>query len=139
MKNLVKLTRCLSTILVKKMDTVGVVGAGQMGTGIALVAAKDADMKVMCYDVDWSKLNGSMEWIRNKLYSYAERGSLDKSRVDEIASRITLCKRIEDLGDAPLIVEAASEREALKLEIFKSLDQITDSEAILASNTSSIR
>mmetsp|Transcript_28521 Transcript_28521/g.111688 ORF Transcript_28521/g.111688 Transcript_28521/m.111688 type:complete len:302 (-) Transcript_28521:723-1628(-) len=138
MKNLVKLTRCLSTILVKKMDTVGVVGAGQMGTGIALVAAKDADMKVMCYDVDWSKLNGSMEWIRNKLYSYAERGSLDKSRVDEIASRITLCKRIEDLGDAPLIVEAASEREALKLEIFKSLDQITDSEAILASNTSSI-
>jgi len=83
MKNLVKLTRCLSTILVKKMDTVGVVGAGQMGTGIALVAAKDADMKVMCYDVDWSKLNGSMEWIRNKLYSYAERGSLDKSRVGQ--------------------------------------------------------
>ncbi|KAJ8901675.1 hypothetical protein NDN08_003881 [Rhodosorus marinus] len=138
MKNLAKSTRCLSTILVKKMDAIGVVGAGQMGTGIALVAARNADMKVMCYDVDWSKLNGSMEWIRNKLNSYAERGDLDKSRVDEIISRITACKRIEDLGDAPLIVEAASERETLKLEIFKSLDQITDSEAILASNTSSI-
>eukprot|EP00189_Rhodosorus_marinus_P011355 CAMPEP_0184742430 /NCGR_PEP_ID=MMETSP0315-20130426/5341_1 /TAXON_ID=101924 /ORGANISM="Rhodosorus marinus, Strain UTEX LB 2760" /LENGTH=325 /DNA_ID=CAMNT_0027213199 /DNA_START=172 /DNA_END=1150 /DNA_ORIENTATION=+ len=138
MKNLVRSTRCLSTILVKKMDTIGVVGAGQMGTGIALVAARNADMKILCYDVDWSKLNGSMEWIRNKLYSYGERGNLDKSKVEEIISRITPCKRIEDLGDAPLIVEAASERESLKLEIFKSLDKITDSEAILVSNTSSI-
>jgi len=120
------------------MDTIGVVGAGQMGTGIALVAARNADMKILCYDVDWSKLNGSMEWIRNKLYSYGERGNLDKSKVEEIISRITPCKRIEDLGDAPLIVEAASERESLKLEIFKSLDKITDSEAILVSNTSSI-
>lgn len=72
MKNLVKLTRCLSTILVKKMDAVGVVGAGQMGTGIALVAAKDADMKVMCYDVDWVRTECHWLVVRTRSFDVTE-------------------------------------------------------------------
>ena len=119
------------------MKTFGVVGAGQMGAGIAQVAAM-AGYDVILRDVEDRFLERGVAGIVKSLDKLVEKDKLGKSDRDEAFSRIKTCTSLEELADCDLIVEAIIEDEEIKLELFKQLGQIVKPFGILASNTSSI-
>jgi 3-hydroxybutyryl-CoA dehydrogenase len=116
---------------------IGVVGAGQMGSGIAQVFARQG-FAVTLFDISAEQLGKSLNGIRKNLHRLVEKGSLEAAAVPAILERIRATGEMEDLADCDLAIEAASEREGLKFEIFRELDRLIKPEAILASNTSSI-
>lgn len=115
----------------------GVIGAGQMGSGIAQVAAQ-AGFNVMLRDVDEKYLERGVTSIRKSLEKFVEKGKLAPSERDVILGRITTTTNLEDFKDCDLVVEAILENEALKLELFRDLGRIVKPSGVLASNTSSI-
>ena len=117
--------------------TVGIVGAGQMGGGIAQVAAQ-ADLGVILYDVVPAMFERALAAMEKSLLRLKEKGRLGGRDVGETIGRIRLTTRLEDLAAADLVIEAAPEDFAIKKELFQRLDRICRPEAILASNTSSI-
>jgi 3-hydroxybutyryl-CoA dehydrogenase len=119
------------------MKTFGVIGAGQMGAGIAQVAAM-AGYDVILRDVEDCFLERGMAGIVKSLDKLVEKEKLTQSDRDAAFSRINTCTALEELADCDLIVEAIIENEAIKLELFKQLGQILKPSGILASNTSSI-
>ena len=116
---------------------VGVVGAGQMGSGIAHVFAQHA-YQVLMYDISEAQLAKALKSIEQNLERQAKKGVVFSTSIQEIMARISVCKDLGDFSACDLVVEAASENEALKFEIFRKLDAVVGKEAILASNTSSI-
>ncbi|MBD65618.1 MAG: 3-hydroxybutyryl-CoA dehydrogenase [Halobacteriovoraceae bacterium] len=116
---------------------IGVVGAGQMGRGIAQVAAFTGH-EVLLFDVNEKSLNFGHDFIAKQLTRGVEKEKWDQSKADETLSAISKTMEMKDLADCDLIVEAATENKELKLMIFKQLDEVAKAEAILASNTSSI-
>ena len=116
---------------------VGVLGAGQMGSGIAQVLAVQA-IEVMLFDIAEEQLTKALAAIGKNLQRQAEKGQLESAAIAAIIGRIRTTKVMEDLADCDMAIEAVTEKEALKLEIFRKLDGIMKKEAILASNTSSI-
>ncbi|RME22797.1 MAG: 3-hydroxybutyryl-CoA dehydrogenase [Deltaproteobacteria bacterium] len=120
-----------------KIEKIGVVGAGQMGAGIAQVAAM-AGLEVFLNDISAELIQKGIDGIRSRLERQVQKGKLEQQKVQETLSRITACDSLEKLEPVDFVVEAAPEREALKVEIFKKLHEILRPEAILASNTSSI-
>jgi 3-hydroxybutyryl-CoA dehydrogenase len=118
-------------------QTIAVVGAGTMGTGIAHVCAR-AGLTVLLNDPSQTALDHALATIRHNLAREVEKGRLTLEQLDEALIRITFTARLEDLVPATLAIEAASERLEIKLELFRALDQILAPAAILASNTSSI-
>ena len=119
------------------IQSVAVIGAGTMGSGIAHVFARSG-FPVMLYDVDQRFLDRALGSIRTNLGREAAKGKIPESEIEPAISRITTTTDMESLGGAMLAVEAAPERFDLKSEVFRSLDRIVSKPAILASNTSSI-
>ena len=126
------------------IQTVAVIGAGTMGSGIAHVFARSG-FKVLLCDVEQRFLDRALAQIRTNLGREAAKGKLPESDIEPALARITLTLARESLSTARealsaahFAVEAASERFELKSEIFRALDRILPETAILATNTSSI-
>ncbi|MCS7059495.1 MAG: 3-hydroxybutyryl-CoA dehydrogenase [Meiothermus sp.] len=116
---------------------IGVVGAGQMGSGIAQVAAQ-AGYQVVLRDLEEGYLERALENIRRSLGKLLEKGRIDPGAHEVALGRIQTTLRLADLKDCDLVVEAIVEHEPTKLELFRELDGLVKPGAILASNTSSI-
>jgi 3-hydroxybutyryl-CoA dehydrogenase len=112
-----------------------VVGAGQMGAGIAQVAAS-AGMRVTLVDVGEEQLSRGLAGIQASLAKLASQGQCDDP--DGVLARIAISTDMTTAADAQLAIEAASEDVELKLALFRRLDAALDADAVLASNTSSI-
>jgi 3-hydroxybutyryl-CoA dehydrogenase len=116
---------------------IGVVGAGQMGNGIAHVFAQH-EYSVWLYDVIPAQVEKALKTIEKNLGRQAEKGLIPADSIPSILGRIAVVKDLHGFTDCGLVVEAASESEALKLDLFCQLDEIVNKDAILATNTSSI-
>ena len=119
------------------MKTFAVIGAGQMGSGIAQVAA-EAGLKVLLNDMGLERAQTGKAKIEKDLGRLVEKGKLEASKAKELLLLIQPVGDLADLKDADFIVEAAVEKLELKQQIFKKLDEVSKPGAILATNTSSI-
>lgn len=119
------------------ISSIGVVGAGQMGRGIAQVAAMSGFATSIC-DANEEALKAGMAFIEKQLGRGVEKGKWDQAKADETMGLLKPVLGVEGLGECDLIIEAATENKKIKFEIFKSLDKIAKADAILATNTSSI-
>jgi 3-hydroxybutyryl-CoA dehydrogenase len=115
---------------------IGVIGAGTMGGGIAQVVAS-AGFSVILQDISESILEKGVARVRDILHRSAQRGHMEAREVTEILTRIRTTTRLEELGSAVAVIEAAPEVVGLKQDLFKRLDRLTAPHALLASNTSS--
>ena len=122
---------------VSSIQTVGVIGAGTMGSGIAHVFARSGFGVVLC-DVGQELLDKSVARICTNLGREAAKGKIAAEDVDAVVARIRTTTDRAQLNGVDFAVEAASERFEIKAELFKSLDAILPAGAILATNTSSI-
>jgi 3-hydroxybutyryl-CoA dehydrogenase len=118
-------------------EVFGVVGSGTMGAGIAQVAAR-AGLDVIVRDVADEFLARGMQAIDSSLQRDVDKGRLSAVDKQAIIARIQTTTDLKELRDALIVVEAATEDLAIKTDIFKSLDEAINADAILASNTSSI-
>jgi 3-hydroxybutyryl-CoA dehydrogenase len=121
-----------------EVKTFGVVGAGQMGNGIAQVAAYPGGLKVIMSDIADNFVQRGLDSISKNLDRLVAKEKLTADQKKEIMGRIKGTTKLEDMKDADFVVEAAVEREDLKLGIFKTLDSVCKPDVILATNTSSI-
>ncbi|MGB7976395.1 MAG: 3-hydroxybutyryl-CoA dehydrogenase [Roseiarcus sp.] len=119
------------------IETVGVIGAGQMGAGIAEVAAQ-AGMTVSLTDVAEERVNAALATINGHLSRQVAKGQMGEPERKAILDRIRVASTLDKLSECDLIVEAASENEEVKRKIFTSLRSFLKPDAIVASNTSSI-
>jgi 3-hydroxybutyryl-CoA dehydrogenase len=119
------------------IQTVGIAGAGAMGSGIAHVFARSGFRVLLC-DVERNLLDRAISQIRANLGREAARGKLPEAEVDASVARIVPTTNHDDLGAADIAVEAATERFELKANLFRRLDRVLPLGAILATNTSSI-
>lgn len=119
------------------IDRVGVIGGGLMGSGIAEVCAR-AGSEVIVYEIDAAAAESAMARVESSLARAVDRGKLDDAERDDISSRITLSTDLGLQSDRQLVIEAATENEELKRQIFSELDEVAPSDTIFASNTSSI-
>ncbi len=115
----------------------GVIGAGQMGNGIAQVAAMSG-LNVVMNDISKEFVDRGIGTITKNLDRSVDKGKMLKDDRDSVLGRIKTSVDIKDMGNVDYVVEAATENEPLKFQIFKSLDEICRPEVILATNTSSI-
>ncbi len=120
-----------------EIKTIGVVGAGQMGSGIAEVALTSG-FNVLMRDVTQEAVERGRKRIETDLERRVQKGKMASGEKEAILKRLSTTTQIEDFGDCDFVIEAAIENISLKGEIFKALDQIARKEVILASNTSSI-
>ncbi len=120
-----------------EVKTIGVLGAGTMGSGIAQVAS-EAGFEVIMRDIDDSFVHKGMSAINKNLGRAVDKGKKSKEEAEEIVGRIRGTTNLEDLADAELVIEAVIENIDLKKEIYRDLDRICKSEAVLASNTSGL-
>ncbi|PYE85071.1 3-hydroxybutyryl-CoA dehydrogenase [Pseudoroseicyclus aestuarii] len=119
------------------IETVGIVGAGQMGSGIALVSAL-AGLEVHLTDASAGALEAAPRIIARLLDRRVAKGALSQQERDEALGRIAYAPDLSAIGGSDLVIEAATEREALKLDIFRQLVPHLGPQTILATNTSSI-
>ncbi|MBM4308896.1 MAG: 3-hydroxybutyryl-CoA dehydrogenase, partial [Deltaproteobacteria bacterium] len=120
-----------------EIKTIGVVGAGQMGNGIAQVAAQSG-LQVVMSDIANGFVQKGLTTISKNLDRMVEKGKIPSQKKDEIMGRIRGTIQVKEMAGTDFVVEAATENETLKLNIFKELDQVCRKEVILSSNTSSI-
>jgi len=119
------------------IERIGVLGAGLMGNGIAHVFAQEG-YEVVMYDIVPEQLEKALVTIRQNLERQAKKGAVPETLVAETMGRITATQDMADLAQSDFAVEAVTEHEPLKLDIFRNLDATVKEGAILASNTSSI-
>ena len=117
--------------------TVGIVGSGQMGGGIAQVAAQ-AGLSVVLYDVGADIVDRALAVIQKNLIRLTDRGKLPAEEQRAVLERLRGTSELAELAAADVVIEAAPEDAAIKETIFRRLDELVRPEAILASNTSSI-
>ena len=120
-----------------EIQTIGIVGAGQMGNGIAHVMSL-AGYDVMLTDISQDALDKAMEIMKGNMARQAGRGKISEADMDAALGRITTTTTLTDLGPSDLIIEAATERETVKQAIFEDLLPHLKPHTILTSNTSSI-
>lgn len=116
---------------------IGVLGAGQMGNGIAHVFAQHG-YEVLLYDVSSAQVEKALKTIAQNLERQAKKEIIAAASIPEVLARIRPVAGIGDFAACSLVVEAATENEALKFDLFRQLDEAVNPDAILASNTSSI-
>jgi len=131
------LSRLLGENMAVNIETVGVIGAGQMGAGIAEVVAQ-AGLPVSLNDVAEERINAALATINGHLSRQVSKGQMDEAERRAILDRIQVARTLDKLADCDLVVEAASENEEVKRKIFTALRPFLKPEAIVASNTSSI-
>jgi len=119
------------------VNTFGVIGAGQMGNGIAQVAATSG-LSVIMHDIKQEFVERGLAAIAKNLQRNIDKGKLAAADKDTILGRIKATTDLKDMAAADYVVEAASENESIKFKIFESLEEICPPHTILASNTSSI-
>ena len=119
------------------IDKIGVVGAGQMGNGIAHVCAV-AGYQVVLTDISTEAMSAALALIDKNLTRQVGKGTISQEDKEAAYGRISTTPTLTDLGDCDLIIEAATEREAIKQAIFEDLLPHIKPDTILASNTSSI-
>ncbi len=118
-------------------ETIGVIGAGTMGNGIAQTAAS-AGFDVVMSDVSQDLLDRGVLNIGKSLDRFVKKETMTEAQKGEILARIKTSPSLEDLKDCSLVVEAATENFDIKKQIFEKLDSICSTDTILSSNTSSI-
>ena len=124
--------------MIVTIERVGVIGAGQMGAGIAEVCAK-AGADVLVYEPTEALTTAGRERIAASLERAVSKGKLAADEREVTLARLSFTNTMADLADRQLVVEAIVEDEAVKAKVFAELDEvITDPDAVLASNTSSI-
>jgi 3-hydroxybutyryl-CoA dehydrogenase len=116
---------------------VGVVGAGQMGAGIAQVIAT-AGFETLIFDANSQALAKGVDGIHKRLQGAVEKGKLSKEIEEKARARLTPAKTLSDFANCDLVIEAIIEQFEIKAALFKELDTLVKPGAILASNTSSI-
>ncbi|MFK4824794.1 3-hydroxybutyryl-CoA dehydrogenase [Paenochrobactrum sp. BZR 588] len=119
------------------IKSVGIIGAGQMGSGIAHVCAL-AGYTVLLHDADADRLEKGIATINGNMARQVASGKLEDAQRSEAMKKIVPAKSMEELAGVDLAIEAATEDEDVKRKIFASLCPILNPEAILATNTSSI-
>lgn len=119
------------------IKTLGVVGAGQMGSGIAQIAAANG-LSVLMSDIKEEFVERGFAAIDKSLGRIVKKGSLSEEDKGAILERIEGTTTISDMAKADFVVEAATEEETLKLDIFRELDESCQEGIVLSSNTSSI-
>lgn len=117
--------------------TVGIIGAGAMGSGMVQVAAT-AGHEVRLYDISRDALNKALEGIMQSISKFVTKGAMTPEEAKAIEGRIYLCEKLETLGDCGLIVEAVIEDIEVKKKLFSTLEALVRDDAILATNTSSL-
>jgi 3-hydroxybutyryl-CoA dehydrogenase len=123
---------------VTNIERVGVVGAGQMGAGIAEVSLR-AGADVRIYEPTDALVTAGRDRIEKSLDRGVSKGKLSQEERDGALSKLTVTTSLADLSDRQLVIEAIVEDDAVKAKVFAELDEvITDPDAVLASNTSSI-
>ena len=120
-----------------EIKTFGVIGAGQMGNGIAQVAAMSG-LNVIMNDIKEEFVERGLATITKILSRNVDKGKMTDDEKTAVLGRIKTSVSLKDMSSADFVVEAAVENEALKFQIFKDLDEICESGVILSSNTSSI-
>ncbi|MDM5247952.1 3-hydroxyacyl-CoA dehydrogenase family protein [Lysinibacillus sp. G4S2] len=119
------------------IKTIGVVGAGSMGAGIANLAALNG-FNVVLRDIKDSYLEGAMARINKFMSKSVERGKMTEEQKQETLSRIQTTTKLEDLKDVDVVIEAVLEDLDLKKEVFSQLDEIVREDVIITTNTSSM-
>ncbi len=120
------------------MQKVAVIGAGTMGNGIAHVFAQN-DFSVNLVDVSDAALERGLKTIEKNLDRQVKKGAIDEAKKSQTLANLSMhTEMAAAIGDADLVVEAATENVDLKLKIFGDMDKYAKADAILASNTSSI-
>ncbi len=119
------------------LNTFGVIGAGQMGNGIAQIAATSG-LNVVMSDIKKEFADKGLEHIKKNLNKQLKKKKISEQNKTNILSRIKLTTNLNAMQNVDFIVEAATENESLKLQIFKDIDSICKKDTILATNTSSI-
>jgi 3-hydroxybutyryl-CoA dehydrogenase len=120
-----------------EIKTLGIVGAGQMGAGIAQVAAANG-LSVVMNDIQDEFVEKGFSAIRKSLERMVKKEKISQEDLEAILGRIEGSTSLKDMAKADFVVEAATENEALKLKIFKDLDEYCGQGVFLSSNTSSI-
>ena len=120
-----------------QLDRIMVIGAGQMGGGIAQVAAQ-AGLQVVLNDLKPEFIERGLATMRKNLERNLAKGKVTAEEMAAALGRITTSTSLEDAAGVDIVVEAASENMAIKTEIFKTLDRVAPASTILASNTSSL-
>lgn len=122
---------------VNQIQKIGIIGAGQMGNGIAQVCATQK-LEVLIYDISQSSLDKGLAAISQSLDRLIKKAIITEDDKKTILSNIKTTTQMGDLKNSDFVIEAATENIDLKLKIFKELDAVVKPEAILATNTSSI-
>jgi 3-hydroxybutyryl-CoA dehydrogenase len=120
-----------------EIKTIGVIGAGQMGNGIAHVCAC-AGFTVLLNDLSEDKINAGLATINGNMARQVAKGTLTDEQRQEALGRIKPAVRYEDLAEADIVIEAATENEQVKLKIFAALCPVLKPETLIGTNTSSI-
>lgn len=120
-----------------EIQHIGVIGAGQMGNGIAHVGAQNG-FKVTMVDVNPASLEKALATIAKNMDRQIQKGSMTEADKKAAEKRLVTSTKMTDLADCDLIIEAATENEDVKKKIFKEVDGIAQKKCIIASNTSSI-
>ncbi|QLH82616.1 3-hydroxyacyl-CoA dehydrogenase family protein [Halosimplex pelagicum] len=119
------------------IDTVGVVGAGTMGSGIAQVATQSG-YEVVLRDVEGDLVEGGIENLTDGLDRLVEKGTVSEGEAETMRDRVTGTTDLADLADADLVIEAVVEDVEVKRDVFADLDDVTDDDVTLATNTSTL-
>jgi len=119
------------------INSIGVIGAGQMGNGIAHVFAL-AGYDILLNDIDESRIKAALSVIEKNLNRQSEKDRISESDGKAAMTRIRPITDLKALADCDLVIEAATENQELKKKIFRALSEILKKDAIMASNTSSI-
>jgi 3-hydroxybutyryl-CoA dehydrogenase len=123
--------------MVMKIETVGVVGAGTMGNGIAQTVAM-AGLKAIMIDLNDAALEAGMATLRGSLERLVSKGKLDAGARDDALARIGTSTDYQRFADVDIVIEAATENGELKTRILRQIEGVVRPDAIIASNTSSI-
>jgi len=120
-----------------EIKKLGIIGAGQMGGGIAHVAALSG-FDVLLHDVAEDRINSGLATINGNMSRQVQKGAISEDAKKAALDKINAAPTLADLGTCDLVIEAASENETIKRKIFQDLTKVVKPDAILASNTSSI-
>ncbi|WP_192258274.1 3-hydroxybutyryl-CoA dehydrogenase [Mesorhizobium caraganae] len=120
-----------------KIETIGIIGAGQMGGGIAHVSALSG-FKVLIYDISPDRIEKGIATVSGNMARQVGSGKLDEKLRNDAMARISAAPAMADLAGADLVIEAATEDETVKRKIYAQICPQLNPEAILATNTSSI-
>ena len=121
----------------RDVKTIGIIGSGIMGSGIAQVAATTG-FKVILQDVDKTIVDKAVGKIHKGLDKFTEKGKITADQAQQAKSNIISSADLKDMAQADFVIEAVTENYEIKREIFTSLDSICGEDVIIASNTSSI-